>query len=396
VGDIFNLTIRDTGTGVTEVFQNVTVIESPRRVDKVLANESALVLVVPSTTPLSVIPATTDPVTGTAPIPFSGPNLDAGAVAAVGGADGVFLDDDAFTGTGLQAAKQGLFSLDQIDVFNILCIPPHTLQDNDISDTLLTAALQYCESRRAIMVVDPPSGWSTKDRAKSGFEATSNPDISYRSTNGAVYFPRGQQPNPLHDSQIETFALSGAIAGVMSRTDAQRGVWKSPAGLDATLVNVPSLAVSLTDAENGELNPLGINCLRAFPAAGRVVWGARTLQGDDRLSSDWKYLSVRRLALFIEESLYRGTQWAVFEGNDETLWSQLRLNIGAFMNNLFRQGAFQGQTPKEAYFVKADSETTTQNDINLGVVNVLVGFAPLKPAEFVVIKLQQIAGQIAT
>ncbi len=124
------------------------------------------------------------------------------------------------------------------------------------------------------------------------------------------------------------------------------------------------------------------------------MWGARTLRGADQLADEWKYIPVRRTALFIEESLYRGTQWAVFEPNDEPLWAQLRLNISAFMNNLFRQGAFQGQTAREAYLVKCDSETTTQNDINLGVVNVVVGFAPLKPAEFVVIKIQQLAGQI--
>ena len=152
--------------------------------------------------------------------------------------------------------------------------------------------------------------------------------------------------------------------------------------------------MKLTDPENGELNPLGINCLRTFPATGTVVWGARTLQGADRLASEWKYIPVRRTALYIEESLFRGTQWVVFEPNDEPLWAQIRLNVGAFMQNLFRQGAFQGQTPRDAYFVKCDKETTTQNDINLGIVNIVVGFAPLKPAEFVVIKLQQIAGQI--
>jgi phage tail sheath protein FI len=152
----------------------------------------------------------------------------------------------------------------------------------------------------------------------------------------------------------------------------------------------------LTDPENGTLNPLGVNCLRNFPVYGSVVWGARTLKGDDRLASEWKYIPVRRTALFIEESLYRGTQWVVFEPNDESLWGQIRLNVGAFMNNLFRQGAFQGTTPREAYFVKCDKETTTQNDINLGIVNIIVGFAPLKPAEFVIIKIQQMAGQIAT
>jgi hypothetical protein len=180
----------------------------------------------------------------------------------------------------------------------------------------------------------------------------------------------------------------------MARTDAQRGVWKAPAGLDAALAGVPALSVSLTDAENGQLNPLGVNCLRVMPAAGRIIWGARTLQGDDRMASEWKYIPVRRLALYLEESLYRGTQWVVFEPNDEPLWAQIRLNFGAFMHSLFRQGAFQGTTPKDAYFVKCDKETTTQDDINRGIVNILVGFAPLKPAEFVVIKIQQMAGQI--
>jgi uncharacterized protein len=159
---------------------------------------------------------------------------------------------------------------------------------------------------------------------------------------------------------------------------------------------VNSAPAVLTQAENGTLNPLGINCLRAFPNIGHVVWGARTLEGSDVLASQWKYVPVRRLALYIEESLFRGTQWVVFEPNDEPLWSQIRLNLGAFMQTLFRQGAFQGTTPREAYLVKCDRETTTQDDINRGVVNILVGFAPLKPAEFVVIKIQQLAGQNQT
>jgi len=123
----------------------------------------------------------------------------------------------------------------------------------------------------------------------------------------------------LRDNQIETFARCGAIAGIFARTDAQRGVWKAPAGLEATLNGVPALSVSLTDKENGELNPLGVNCLRSFPGVGRVVWGSRTLQGADRLASEWKYIPLRRLTLFLEESLYRGTQWVVFEPNDEPL-----------------------------------------------------------------------------
>jgi len=146
--------------------------------------------------------------------------------------------------------------------------------------------------------------------------------------------------------------------------------------------------------ENGILNPRGVNCLRAFPVYGTVVWGARTMAGDDNNPNDYKYVPVRRLANFIEESLFRGLKWVVFEPNDEPLWAQIRLNVGAFMQDLFRQGAFQGGSARDAYFVYCDKTTTTQNDINKGIVNIIVGFAPLKPAEFVVLKLTQIAGQI--
>jgi phage tail sheath protein FI len=187
---------------------------------------------------------------------------------------------------------------------------------------------------------------------------------------------------------------SGTIAGLFARIDKERGVWKAPAGAEASLRNVAAFDYSLTDPENGALNPLAINGLRSFPIYGNLCWGARTLKGSDDAASEWKYVPVRRLALFIEESLFRGLKWVVFEPNDEPLWGQIRLNVGAFMQNLFRKGAFQGSTPREAYLVKCDRETTTQNDINLGIVNIVVGFAPLKPAEFVIIKLQQLAGQI--
>jgi phage tail sheath protein FI len=177
----------------------------------------------------------------------------------------------------------------------------------------------------------------------------------------------------------------------MARTDAARGVWKAPAGIDATLAGVSDLTVNLTNDENGMLNPLGVNCFRTFPVFGRVVWGARTLRGADQAADEYKYVPVRRLALFLEESLFRGTQWVVFEPNDEPLWAQIRLNLGAFMQGLFRQGAFEGTNPRDAYFVKCDAETTTVNDRNLGRVNILVGFAPLRPAEFVILQIQQIA-----
>ena len=374
---LFNLTVSD-ATGAAEKFLNVSVdAASARFVAKVLQDASKLVAVKKDGGGLFVIPNVR-------------PSVAATTATAASGTDGTALTSAQFTGVGMETAKTGLYALAKADLFNLLCLPPYKA-DGNVDASLVGDAAAYCEKRRAVLLVDPPSSWTTKDTAKAGVAT-----VGTTSKNAALFFPRVREFNPLHDNQLEDFAPCGAVAGIFARTDSQRGVWKAPAGQDATLVGVPQLSVSLNDAENGELNPLGINCLRAFPAAGRVVWGARTLQGDDRLASEWKYIPVRRTALFIEESLYRGTQWAVFEPNDEPLWAQIRLNLGAFMQGLFRQGAFQGQTPRDAYFVKCDKETTTQADINLGIVNILVGFAPLKPAEFVVLKLQQMAGQIAT
>jgi phage tail sheath protein FI len=180
---------------------------------------------------------------------------------------------------------------------------------------------------------------------------------------------------------------------VYANTDATRGVWKAPAGIGATLNGVQNMTYQLSDQENGALNPLGLNCFRTFPLYGPVLWGARTLVGADAMTNQWKYVPVRRVALFLEESLYRGTKWVVFEPNDEPLWAAIRLNVGSFMDSLFKKGFFQGITADQAYFVKCDDETTTQADIDLGIVNILVGFAPLKPAEFVVIQIEQLTGQ---
>jgi phage tail sheath protein FI len=258
-----------------------------------------------------------------------------------------------------------------------------------------TDAVKLCTDRRAIYILDAPQHDGKRDTMDSIMNWLDS-NASLRSRNAAVYFPRVDIADPLNGFRLRPTAPSGTIAGLYARTDSARGVWKAPAGTEASLSGVQKLEYKLTDPENGVLNPLAINCLRNFPVYGPVCWGARTLYGADQLSDDYKYIPVRRLALFIEESLYRGTQWVVFEPNDEPLWAQIRLNVGAFMHNLFRQGAFQGQTPQEAYFVKCDKVTTTQSDINLGIVNVVVGFAPLKPAEFVVIQIQQMAGQITT
>jgi phage tail sheath protein FI len=423
--DVFNLTVRDSAPGgKTERYVNLTLKDSARRVDKVLADNSDLVAFdgTPdgTKTPAAGIDALstkekawTDAKKALTDKQNSDPTADVTAEkAAVTAAktaldtaltdadkavsDGPWLTVPDFLPANGETEKKGLFALEQADLFNLLTIPPYhaPIDALDVDVNLISAAAAYCEKRRAMLLVDSPKDWNTKEKAKSKFNDAANDNVGTRSRNAAIYFPRLHQPNPLRDNQMEDFAAGGALAGVFARTDTERGVWKAPAGLDATLVGVPALSVPLTDAENGELNPLGVNCLRSFQAAGRVVWGARTLRGSDQLADEYKYVPVRRTALYIEESLYRGLKWVVFEPNDEPLWAQIRLNVGAFMHNLFRKGAFQGTTPRDAYFVKCDSETTTQNDIDLGIVNIIVGFAPLKPAEFVIIQLQQMAGQI--
>lgn len=392
VEELFNLTLRDTATGATERFLNVSILLThPRFIGTVLEQESKLVrLGVP--TPAARPAATPDASPGVDPL-----TVTPGSFAFnTDGDNGAAIADAQVSDPGLQSVKSGIWALERADLFNLLCIPPFSFDETgDIGAQSRTAAADYCRDRRALYIVDPLIAWDEPADLISGASGLDSATWGLaRSENVAIYFPRLRSPDPLQEGRLAEFTPCGAVAGVFSRTDSQRGVWKAPAGIEATLSGVSELTVKLTDGENGQLNPLGVNCLRAFPEIGRVVWGSRTLRGADSLASEWKYVPVRRVALFIEESLFRGTQWVVFEPNDEALWGQIRLNIGAFMQNLFRQGAFQGRSPREAYFVKCDHETTTQNDIDLGIVNIIVGFAPLKPAEFVVIKLQQIAGQI--
>lgn len=363
----------------------------PRYLPLVLERESALARAlgaVPAARPTSSISA-------------------AGVVTWTAGVDGD--DGTALTNTdllGSPAARTGMYALAGADLFNLLVIPALARDTTTMPSTYAVvppdvwqAAMAMCVERRAMLIVDPDPAWASQvanalTNARNGRTALGLTGPAAR--NAALYFPALRMIDPLRDSRVDTFMPSGVVAGIIARTDVARGVWKAPAGLDASLNGVQDLQINLDDLQNGQLNPLGINCLRSMGVNGRVVWGARTLRGADASSDEYKYLPVRRLALFLEESLYRGTQWAVFEPNDEPLWAQVRLNIGAFMQGLFRQGAFQGASARDAYFVKCDNQTTTQADINLGVLNVVVGFAPLKPAEFVVIKVQQMAGQIPT
>lgn len=392
--DLFDLTIHDTATGAEERLVNLTVKESPRRIDRVLAAESATLRL--------LTPPGADakpPKAHETPADENGrkklwENDTYSAPPKVKGADSDPLDAGSYKGS--PTDKTGMHALERTDLFNLLCIPPDT-PGGDTEDEVYRAALPYCVKRRAMLLVDPKRAWNeASDITANNNAALTNLNLSGDAArNAALFFPHLLAPDPKRGDMVERFVPSGAVAGAIARTDARRGVWKAPAGIDVGIAGVSGLSVSLTDGENGLLNPLGVNCLRVFPLLGTVVWGARTMRGADVMADEYKYIPIRRLALYIEESLYRGTQWVVFEPNDEPLWAQIRLNVGAFMHGLFRQGAFQGRTPAEAYFVRCDRDTNPQADIDRGIVNVHVGFAPLKPAEFVVIRLQQIAGQLA-
>ncbi|PYR81153.1 MAG: hypothetical protein DMF87_06380 [Acidobacteria bacterium] len=279
----------------------------------------------------------------------------------------------------------------QVDLFNLMALAPSAMPAVPVQ-SLYGNASTFCERRRAFLLMDPPASWSTVQQATDPNTGVNALRLGLSKQYAAVFFPRVTIDDRGKKLDI---GPAGAIAGLMARIDATRGVWKAPAGTEADLRGVVGLEHKFSDPENGVLNPKAVNTLRIFPN-GIVNWGARTMDGDDDFGSEYKYIPIRRLALFMEESLYRGLKWVVFEPNDEPLWAQIRLNVGAFMHDLFRQGAFQGRTPRDAYFVKCDGETTTQSDRNRGMVNIWVGFAPLKPAEFVVLYLQQMAGQIET
>jgi hypothetical protein len=295
-------------------------------------------------------------------------------------------------------AFTGIYALTKVDLFNLLSIPeaarslpgnPNAADPNINAVEIYSAAIALCDQRRAMLLIDPPPNVTTV----AGAVDWKSSGVGVVDANGAAFWPRLRLADALNNGQLRTFAPSGVVAGVYARTDAARGVWKAPAGIEATLNGVQTMTYNLSDQENGSLNPLGLNCFRTFPLYGPLLWGARTLRGADALTDQWKYVPVRRTALFLEESLYRGTKWVVFEPNDEPLWAAIRLNVGSFMDSLFKKGAFQGVTASQAYFVKCDKETTTQQDIDSGIVNILVGFAPLKPAEFVVIQIEQLTGQ---
>lgn len=312
----------------------------------------------------------------------------------IDGDDGDLPGPTEIIGSNALEPPTGMFALDNVDLFNVLCLPAVADLDETERNAVYSNAISYCEDRRAMCIIDIPEGTNTLTEMTDLMAALEA--AGFRSENAAIYYPRVRIPDPTDDFRLRDVGASGTMAGIWARTDTARGVWKAPAGIETGLEGVSRLDAQVNDGQNGVLNPLGINALRTFPVYGTIAWGSRTMVGADALASEWAYIPVRRLALMLEESLFRGTQWVVFEPNDEPTWANIRMNISAFMNGLFQQGAFQGATPRDAYYVKCDSETTTQNDIDQGIVNIEVGFAPLKPAEFVVIRFRQIVGQVET
>jgi uncharacterized protein len=290
--------------------------------------------------------------------------------------------------------------LDKVSIFNLLILPGIT------SNEILSEAARFCEKKLAFLIIDPPFisaaddfGGKVDGEDTKAIETLLGVDfVPPVEKNAALYFPYIRSTDPVTGVDIE-LPPAGTVAGIFGRTDLNRGVWKAPAGLETSILNSPGVVErgKMTDQQQGVLNPLGVNCLREFPGSGTVVFGARTMvTANPALSNMWRYVPVRRMALFLEQTLYNNLGWVVFEPNDEPLWAAIRTSIEAFMLGLFRQGAFQGSTPSEAFQVKCDSQTTTQADIDNGIVNIVVAFAPLKPAEFVIIKISQLAGQTQT
>jgi uncharacterized protein len=303
-----------------------------------------------------------------------------------------------FSAADFTAVMQEDTDLDKLPVFNLMVLPGianNSLSGGDASGVaILSTAAAFCERKRAFLIMDPPINDSADGAGQTNPIANSVASTP-SSKNAALYFPYLFSTDPIAGSTNE-IPPAATVCGIYAATDLARGPWKAPAGFMATAKNVTGVVARgrMTDPRQGTLNPLGVNCLRDFPNVPTIVFGARTLvtQTDEQ----WRYVPVRRMALFLEQTFYANLKWVIFEPNADPLWSAITTSINAFMLGLFKQGAFQGTKPSEAFSVQCNSQTTTQADINSGIVNIVVGFAPLKPAEFVVITIAQLAGQAQT
>lgn len=263
-------------------------------------------------------------------------------------------------------------ALDQLATLNLLAFPGLTHLP------LLPGAIEYAEKRRSFFLIDPPGAVRTPDQMLHWIR-----QLDLQSSNAACYFPRVHASDPAASSSLP-IAPSGSVAGLMARLDRTQGVWKAPAGMNATLAGITGLDYATTTTDIARLGEAAVNCLRVMPGAGPVIWGARTLASD----AEFKYVPVRRLALQIEVSLRRGLKWAVFEPNSEPLWNRIRKETAEFLQRYFLSGALVGARADQAYFVRCGTDTMTQADLDAGLLCITVGFAPIKPAEFVILRLQ--------
>jgi hypothetical protein len=377
--DIADITVVYGSSGLrAETFRQVTLDKSkPNFIEKRINGVSTLVKVAPG--------ILAPPAPASYPAVFSGSAPTSITLSTVPGAS-------VFTNEPFLKVFKPDHDLDKVPIFNLLLIP-------GVADNLIwSAALYFCERKQAFLILDPPKDAcadTISEQLNVMETLMSDPNIVPKNANGAIYFPYLKSTNPLTGNPIE-LRPSGFVAGIYARTDSNRGVWKAPAGLETVIMNTTGVVEwgKMTDQRQGTLNIVGVNCLRAFPGIGTVVYGARTLVSSNPARQQWKYVPVRRIALFIEQTLLRNLGWVVFEPNDEPLWAAIRTSIQGFMLSLFTQGAFQGSTPSQAFQVKCDKSTTTQQDIDNGIVNIVVAFAPLKPAEFVIVKIAQLAGQV--
>jgi phage tail sheath protein FI len=337
-------------------------------------------------------------------------SASATAPASFGTGGNGSIDTSVGQAGGVPAGTVGVFSpgdyttvfqedsgLDKWPIFNLLVTPgvPNSSSAALLGDgqVVLSEALAFCERKLAFFIMDPPSTYIADSGLGNSIDSTLPPGPV--SPNGAIYFPYLQSNDPTTGASL-SLPPSGTVAGIFAREDTNRGVWKAPAGIETTILNATGVVPTgvMTDSRQGVLNNEGINCLRTFPGIGTVVFGARTLVYTNvALQTQWGYVPVRRMALFIEQTLKAALVWAIFEPNDTPLWTAIRVSIEGFMMALFNQGAFAGTTPSQAFQVVCDATTTTPDDVNLGRVNVIVAFAPLKPAEFVIVKITQLAGQ---
>jgi len=386
----FNLQVLQVNGSQTQTLESYTNLAitstSPQFAPTVINNDSSYI-----TTP---VPAGPPPLTITLPSATvaTGVTLNGGTASTTGNDGTTLIPGDGNFETALNDTTNGFVVLGNVPIFNLLCVPGETgaAEVGDLQE--------FCAQFRAFLIVDSALtaivGTGATGLSKTGpADSTGATLVDQFDTNSAFYFPWVLAPDPQVGFRPTLFPPCGFVAGIYASTDASRGVWKAPAGINASLTGALGLQYNITDLQNGLLNPLGVNCLRQFPIYGNVVWGSRTIAGADATGSQWKYVPIRRLALYLESSLYAGTQWAVFEPNAEPLWGQVRLSVGTFMQGLFLKGAFAGTTPQQAYFVKCDGENNPDSSVAMGILNITVGFAPLYPAEFVVIQIQQLINQ---